>query len=48
MGWLAVMAILGAVVRQRRGRRARLTRQTPLLFEDTLPSDVEPLRLSAY
>ena len=48
MGWLAVMAILEAVVWQRRRRRARLTRHTPLLFEDTLPSEVEPLRLSAY
>ena len=48
IGWLIVMAILGAVVWQRRRRRARLTRHTPLLFEDTMPSEVEPLRLSAY
>ena len=48
IGWLVVMAILGAMVWQRRRRRARLTRHTPLLFEDTLPTEVEPLRLSAY
>ena len=48
IGWLVVMAMLAAVVWQRRRRRARLTRHTPLLFEDIMPSEVEPLRLSAY
>jgi hypothetical protein len=48
IGWLLVMAVLGAVTWQRRRRRARLTRHTPLLFEDVLPNEVEPLRLSAY
>ena len=33
---------------QRRRRRVRLWRDTPLVFEDVLPSEVEPLRLSAY
>jgi hypothetical protein len=47
-GWIAVMAVLAAAVWQRRSRRARLSRQTSLLFEDVLPNEVEPLRLSAY
>jgi hypothetical protein len=47
-GWLVVIAVLGTAVWQRRRRRARLTRHTPLLFEDVLPNEVEPLRLSAY
>ena len=45
---LVVLPMLGAVVWERRRGRARLTRHTPLLFEDTLPSEVEPLRLNAY
>ena len=48
IGGLVVMAVLGAVVWQGRRRRMRLTRHTPLLFEDVLPNEVEPLRLSAY
>jgi hypothetical protein len=47
-GSLVVLTILGAVVWERRRRRTRLTRRTPLLFEDVLPNEVEPLRLSAY
>jgi hypothetical protein len=48
IGSLAVMAILAAVVWERRRRRARLTQQTPLMFEDALPTEIEPLRLSTY
>jgi hypothetical protein len=48
IGWLVVMTILSSVVWQRRRRRARLTRHTPLVFEDLLPNEIEPLRLSAY
>jgi hypothetical protein len=48
LGSLVVLTILGAVVWERRRRRTRLTRYTPLLFEDVLPNEVEPLRLSAY
>ena len=48
IGWLVVMAMLGAVVWQRRRQRLRRWRQTALVFEDVLPNEVEPLRLSAY
>jgi len=33
---------------QRRRQRLRRWRQTALVFEDVLPNEVEPLRLSAY
>jgi len=46
IGALVFLAILGAIVLERRRRRARLTRHTPLLFEDALPTEIEPLRLS--
>jgi hypothetical protein len=42
------MAILGSVVVQRRRRRLALWRRTALIFEDSLPSEIEPLRLSQY
>ena len=42
------MAILGAVAMQRRRHRLWLWRGTPLVFEDVLPTEVEPLRLNAY
>jgi hypothetical protein len=45
---LVVSATLATFAWQRRRRRTQLTRHTPLLFEDTLPSDVEPLRLASY
>jgi hypothetical protein len=45
---LVVMAILGAVAYQRRRHRLWLWRGTALVFEDVLPTEVEPLRLSAY
>jgi hypothetical protein len=48
IGGLVVMAILGAVAYQRRRHRRWLWRGTPLVFEDVLPTEVEPLRLSAY
>jgi hypothetical protein len=42
------LTILGAIVWERRRRRKRLTRHTPLLFEDALPTEIEPLQLSSY
>jgi hypothetical protein len=46
IGALVFLPILGAIVWERRRRRTRLTRHTPLLFEDALPTEIEPLRLS--
>ena len=43
---LVFLALLGSVVWERRRRRIRLTRHTPLMFEDALPTEVEPLQLS--
>jgi hypothetical protein len=48
VSWLVVMTLLAVIAGQRRWRRLRRTRHTPLLFEDGLPSEIEPLRLSAY
>ncbi len=48
IGSIAVIGVLAAAVWERRRRRHRLTRYTPLLFEDTLPTEIEPLRLSQY
>jgi hypothetical protein len=48
IGSLVVIGVLAAAVWERRRRRHRLTRHTPLLFEDTLPTEIEPLRLSQY
>ena len=48
IAWVVVMAIVVVVVWERRRRRARLMRHTALLFEDVLPTEIEPLRLSAY
>jgi hypothetical protein len=45
---LVVLVLLGSVVWERRWRRQRLTRHTPLVFEDSLPTEIEPLQLSAY
>jgi hypothetical protein len=39
-------SIFGSAAIALRRRRARHARQTPLLFEDGLPADVTPLRLS--
>ena len=48
IGSFVVIGVLAAAVWERRRRRHRLTRHTPLLFEDTLPTEIEPLRLSQY
>jgi hypothetical protein len=48
IGGLVVMTILGAVAMLRRRHRLWLWRGTPLVFEDVLPTEVEPLRLNAY
>ena len=45
LGALVVVAVLGAVVWHQRRRRTRLARHESLLFEDTLPTEIEPLRL---
>lgn len=46
--WLAVMTLLGAVVLYLRRQRLWMSRHATLIFEDVLPNDVEPLRLSEY
>ncbi len=48
IGWLALMAILGAVLLYLRRQRLWLSRRATLMFEDVLPNEVEPLRLSEY
>jgi hypothetical protein len=48
VGWLAVMAILGAVSLYLRRERLWVARRTALMFEDVLPNEVEPLKLSEY
>jgi hypothetical protein len=48
VGWLAVMAILGAVSLYLRRDRLWVARRTTLMFEDVLPNEVEPLKLSEY
>ena len=47
-GWGAVMMILTAVWLYLRRQRLELARRATLLFEEVLPNDVEPLRLSDY
>jgi len=48
VGWLGVMTILGAVVLYLRRQRLWLSREAALMFEDVLPNEVEPLKLSEY
>jgi hypothetical protein len=48
VGWLAVMAVLGAVLLYLRRQRLWLSRSAALMFEDVLPNEVEPLKLSEY
>jgi hypothetical protein len=47
-GWLAVMTILGAVFLHRRRQRLWVARRATFIFEDVLPNEVEPLKLSEY
>ena len=47
-GWLAVMAILGAIALYLRRQRLWMSQRATLMFEDILPNEVEPLRLSEY
>jgi hypothetical protein len=47
-GWVAVMTILSAVLLHLRRQRLWLSRRATLMFEDVLPNEVEPLRLSEY
>ena len=48
LGWLAVMTILSAVLLALRRQRLWFSRRATLIFEDVVPSEVEPLRLSEY
>lgn len=48
VGWLAVITILGAVLLHLRRQRLWLSRRAALMFEDVLPNEVEPLKLSEY
>jgi hypothetical protein len=47
-GWLAVITILGAGWLYLRRQRYWLSGQATLMFEDVLPNEVEPLKLSEY
>jgi hypothetical protein len=48
VGWVAVITILSAVLLHLRRQRLWLSRRATLMFEDVLPNEVEPLRLSEY
>jgi hypothetical protein len=48
VGWLAVMTGLAGVWLYLRRQRVWLSGRAPLMFEDVLPNEVEPLRLSEY
>jgi hypothetical protein len=48
VGWLAVMTVLGTVLLYLRRQRLWLSRRAALMFEDVLPNEVEPLKLSEY
>jgi hypothetical protein len=48
VGWLALMTVLGAVFLYVRRQRLWLSGQATLMFEDVLPNEVEPLKLSEY
>jgi hypothetical protein len=48
VGWVAVMTVLGAAVLYLRRQRLWVSRQATLLFEDVLPNEIEPLKLSEY
>jgi hypothetical protein len=46
--WLGVMSMLGVVLLYLRHQRLWFSKQTTLMFEDVLPNEVEPLKLSEY
>jgi hypothetical protein len=46
--WLGVMSMLGVVLLYVRRQRLWFSKQTTLMFEDVLPNEVEPLKLSEY
>jgi hypothetical protein len=48
VGWLAVMTMLTVGALHLRRQRLWLSRRAPLMFEEVLPNEVEPLRLSEY
>lgn len=48
VGWLTAMTILGAVWLYLRHQRLWLSRRAALMFEDVLPNEIEPLKLSEY
>jgi hypothetical protein len=48
VGWLVVVAILSSVWLYLRHQRRWLSRHATLVFEEVLPNEVEPLRLSEY
>ena len=48
VGWMGVMIVLAAVLVYLRRQRLWMSRQASLMFEDVLPSEVEPLKLSEY
>lgn len=48
VGWLAMMIVLGAVFLYLRRQRLWMSRRAALMFEDVLPTEVEPLKLSEY
>ena len=48
VGWLTLMIVLAAVLLYLRRQRLWMSRRASLMFEDVLPNEVEPLRLSEY
>ena len=48
VGWLAVMTMLCAVLLYLRRQRLWMSRRAAFMFEDVLPTEVEPLKLSEY
>jgi hypothetical protein len=46
--WPVLMSVLGAVWLYLRHQRLWLSRGTALMFEDVVPNEVEPLKLSEY
>lgn len=48
VGWLVMMTALGAVLLYLRHQRLWVSRRAALMFEDVLPNEIEPLKLSEY